>query len=792
MKRESAIVAMLLSLIILALVQAEPAHNPIIWADVPDVAVIRVGDTYYMSSTTMHMSPGLPIMKSKNLVNWEMLNYAYDRLVDNDAMNLENGQSAYGRGSWASCLRYHDGTYYATTFSATSGRTHMYTTRDIEKGDWKASSFSPSLHDHTLFFDDDGRVYVIYGGGKLTLVELLPDLSGIKPGGVNKVIIENVNLLFGENEVGGLNGEGSQLTKVNGKYYLLNIASPKSRWSRSVLIHRADKITGPYEGRVALEDKGVAQGCLIDTSDGKWYAMLFQDNGSVGRTPWLVPVKWEDGWPVFGIDGKAPTTIDIEDDETFLDSNIVASDEFDRESGQTLPLAWQWNHNPDDRFWSIGQREGHLRLTTGRVDSDVLSARNMLTQRTFGPVCSATTKIDITHMKDGDCAGMIVLQRRYGLVGVKMEDGRKSIVMLGIKSDRPRQRGRRNQPSEPDEVESVPLTQSTVYLKIDCDFRDRTDKAYFYYSLDGETWSRIGSVLQMAYTLPHFMGYRFGLFNMATQTAGGYVDFDYYRVTDEITKPDSNFYVFLCFGQSNMEGFPGIETQDKAGVGPRLQVLSAVDIPNLDRTKGHWYEAVPPLCRDNSGLCPADYFGRTLVAKLPEHIRVGVINVSVAGCKIELFEKDTYRTYADTAAPWMKDIIKAYEGNPYQTLVDMARLAQQDGVIKGILLHQGESNTNDKRWPEKVKGIYDNLMKDLNLKAEEVPLLVGELVGADQGGVCASMNAIIAQLPQIMTNAHIVSSKGCAGRRDHLHFTPAGYRELGRHYAETILPLLGY
>jgi beta-xylosidase len=537
MKSWFAIIAILLGFIALASVQAEPAHNPVIWADVPDVAVIRVGDTYYMSSTTMHMSPGLPIMKSKDLVNWEMLNYAYDRLIENDPMNLENGRSAYGRGSWASCLRYHNGTYYATTFSATSGRTHIYTTRDIEKGDWKASSFSPSLHDHTLFFDDDGRVYMIYGGGKLTLVELLPDLSGIKPGGVNEVIIENANLLFGEDEVGGLNGEGSQLTKVNGKYYLLNIASPKSRWSRSVLIHRADKIMGPYEGRVGLEDKGVAQGCLIDTPDGKWYAMLFQDNGSVGRSPWLVPVKWEDGWPVFGIDGEAPTILDIEDNGQGM-ANIVASDEFDRQPGEPLPLAWQWNHNPDSRFWSIGARDGYLRLTTGRVDSDVLGARNMLTQRTFGPVCSATAKTDVTQMKDGDYAGMIALQRRYGFVGVKMENGSKSIVMLSVNSDRSRQRGRPNQPSEPDEVESVPLTQSTVYFRIDCDFRKRIDKAYFYYSLDGETWARIGSVLQMAYTLPHFMGYRFGLFNMATQSAGGYVDFDYYRVSDEIAIVD--------------------------------------------------------------------------------------------------------------------------------------------------------------------------------------------------------------------------------------------------------------
>ena len=525
----------LFGLITSACSQIKPAANPLIWADVPDVAVIRVGGTYYMSSTTMHMSPGLPIMKSTDLVNWKMVGYAYDRLVENDAMNLENGQSAYGRGSWASSLRYHNGIYYASTFSATSGQTHIYRTDDIEKGAWKANSFSPSLHDNTLFFDDDGRVYMIYGAGKLTLVELLPDLSGIKPGGINQVIIENVNLVFGEDEVGGLNGEGSQLIKVNGKYYLLNIASPKSRWSRSVLIHRADKITGPWEGRVALEDKGVAQGCLIDTPEGKWYAMLFQDSGAVGRCPWLIPVKWEDGWPVLGIDGKAPETTDIPDDETLMQSNIVASDEFNRKPGEALPLAWQWNHNPDNRFWSIGEQEGCLRLTTGRIDSTVLSARNTLTQRTFGPVSSATIKMDVNAMKDGDCAGLIALQRRFGFVGVKMEGDQKSIVMLSVPPDPPREPGRRPQFSAPEEVERIPLSQSTVYFKIDCDFRDRADKAYFYYSTDGSTWTRIGSVLQMAYTMPHFVGYRFGLFNFATKNPGGFVDFDSYHISDIIS-----------------------------------------------------------------------------------------------------------------------------------------------------------------------------------------------------------------------------------------------------------------
>src|SRR5579871_2045613 len=255
---------------------------------------------------------------------------------------------------------------------------------------------------------------------------------------------------------------------------------------------------------------------------------------------------------------------------------------------------------------------------------------------------------------------------------------------------------------------------------------------------------------------------------------------------------DKNFYIFLAFGQSNMEGFPGIEEQDKGPVDARFQVMAAVDFPDPHREKGHWYTAVPPLARPGTGIGPSDTFGRTLVARLPANIKVGVINVSVAGCKIELFDKEHYTSYAETTQPWMKNIIAAYGGNPYQRLVDLAKSAQKDGVIKGILLHQGESNTNDKEWPNKVKGVYDNLIKDLNLDPKEVPLLAGELVNTDQNGACASMNAIIADLPKTLPNAYVISSAGCPCRRDHFHFTPAGYRELGKRYGDKMLSLLGY
>jgi beta-xylosidase len=318
------------------------------------------------------------------------------------------------------------------------------------------------------------------------------------------------------------------MLKVNGKYYISNITWPPGK-VRTQILHRADSITGPYEGRVVLQDQGVAQGSFIDTPNGDWYAYLFQDHGAVGRAPFIVPVKWQDGWPVLGDNGKVAMTLNIPAGKNRVmggASGIVASDEFDRRPGQrALPLAWQWNHNPDDAHWSLSQRPGFLRLTTGRVDADLAVARNTLTQRTFGPVCSATVAIDVSRMKDGDFAGLSLLQKKYGFVGVKMEGQTKSLVMVSAESD------------APVEVQSVPLTRNTVFLKAECDFRNRTDKVYFFTSPDGKTWTPLGKPLQMVYTLPHFIGYRFGLFNFATKTTGGSVDFDYFRLGDTISAP---------------------------------------------------------------------------------------------------------------------------------------------------------------------------------------------------------------------------------------------------------------
>jgi hypothetical protein len=274
----------------------------------------------------------------------------------------------------------------------------------------------------------------------------------------------------------------------------------------------------------------------------------------------------------------------------------------------------------------------------------------------------------------------------------------------------------------------------------------------------------------------------------------GFLSFNF-----NVFSQDTNFWIFLCFGQSNMEGFPGIQEQDKTNVVDRFQVLAAVDFTpggrytGPERKKDNWYTAIPPLCRPGCGICPADYFGRTLVANLPANIKVGVVNVAVAGCKIETFDKTGYQAEMAKWAPndFKVNIARQYGGNPYQRLVDLGKEAQKVGVIKGILLHQGESNSGDKEWPNKVKGIYDNLLQDLNLKAADVPLLAGELVAKDQGGACAGMNTIIDDLPKTIPTAHVISATGCT-KANALHFNPAGYRLLGTRYGDEMLSLLGY
>ena len=493
------------------------ATNPLIWADVPDPSVIRVGNTYYMSSTTMHMSPGVPIMKSTDLVNWKIINYAYSVLANNNQFNLENGQNAYSKGSWASSIRYVNGIYYVSTFSYATNKTYIYKTQNIEQGGWSLSVLDGVYHDCSLFFEN-GRVFLAYGIDDIKLIELTADASAIKSGGLNQIIIPKASSIAGSSFI--VKPEGTHFQKINGYYYVSLITWPSGK-SRTQLIYRASTLTGNYEGRVVLQDQEIAQGGFVDTTAGNWYAFLFRDSGAVGRIPYLVPVTWQNGWPILGINGQVPQKLNMVVEENKL-AGVVTSDEFNQglQGISALPLEWQWNHNPDNSGWSLLNRPGYLRLITRRIDTTFEYARNTLTQRAFGPQSSAQVVMETVGMKDGDYAGLGALQALYGFVGVTKSNGNKAIVMVD------------NTSGIPQEIIRIGLFQNRVYLKIDMDFRNQTDQAKFYYSLDGSNWTVIGSTLRMTYDLKHFMGYRFALFNFASQSVGGYVDFDYYRLAE--------------------------------------------------------------------------------------------------------------------------------------------------------------------------------------------------------------------------------------------------------------------
>lgn len=483
--------------------------NPIFWSDVPDVDVLRHGDTFYMVSTTMHVLPGCPVMKSKDLVNWEIQSYIFDCVDDNDMYRLENRESngVYGRGQWATSLRYHDGLFYACFVCNEMNKTYIYYTPDIESGQWDRHVLEGIYHDPSLLFDE-GRLFIFYNCGDVRITELKPDASGVLEGGIDQLLFstpkENI----------GLRCEGCHAYRINGYYYLIFIEWPTDgNERRREVCYRSKELLGPYERKIVMDDdmgyhnKGVAQGAIFDDEAGNWYSMLFQDHDAVGRIPCILPVHWEDGWPVFGIDGKIPKQWEVPFEE-WGHFDMVISDSFDHEENK-LANNWQWNHAPDPDFWSFTKRPGYLRLTTGSIRDNVLFARNTLTQRTEGPACQATVCADLTGMKDGDHCGLIALQSHYGTIGVQCEAGDKFVIMTTKDGEQFREKCEKN----------------ICYFRIHFDYEDSRDIAEFYYSADGDSFKKAGDDLHMRYTLDHFMGYRIGIFNYAARETGGYVDF---------------------------------------------------------------------------------------------------------------------------------------------------------------------------------------------------------------------------------------------------------------------------
>lgn len=529
--------------------------GPVIFSDVPDPDVVHDGRHYYMVSTTMYFAPSVPIMRSNDLVHWSVVGYTGPILDDTDALALRNGENAYGQGSWAASITYHEGTYYVSVGSLTTEKTYVYATPSIEHGPWTRSVLDGYAHDQSLLFDDEDA-YLVYGTGVIDLRRLGRDDDGtfVWDGPATR-LVDDADV----DQTSGLNAEGAHAYKIGDHYYVFMIEWP-TNGIRQELVWRSTSLTpqsegGIWEGRVVLSQAvpvagrpggGVAQGGVVQAPDGQWYAVLFQDEGPLGRSPQLARVTWdEDGWPVYALDTRMAVPAGAPSAGV---THLLVSDDFDNEptpagywntvnagalttseengwNGSSLGLPWQWNHNPDNRFWSLTDRPGHLRLTTGSIASGILDARNTLTQRTYGPASAAAISLDVSAMVDGDVAGLSAYQLKYGYVAVEMAGGARRMVMRRADRD-----GTVAFTSVP-----VPLTAETVQLRVDVDFRDAADRASFAYSLDGATWTAIGDDLAMEYSLAHFTGYRFAIFCYATAETGGHVDVDWFRSGDDIT-----------------------------------------------------------------------------------------------------------------------------------------------------------------------------------------------------------------------------------------------------------------
>jgi len=489
--------------------------NPLISADFPDPDVIRVGDTYYMVNTTMFVFPGVPILKSHDLVNWEYCSNAVPRFDFSKCYDLDSC-NRYGHGQWATSLKYHNGKFYLLFITLNEGG--FMCTADKAEGPWHITHLPKGFYDPGLFFDDDarpddpvgrGKAYVAQGYNKISITEVNDSLVAVGPD----------SLVFTGDIRKGL--EGTHVYKINGYYYLYSTYGGRDGMQVAL---RSKNIYGPYEEKLLMYDTtkginyGIHQGALIQTQTGEWWTILFVDSGPFGRFPSLQPVTWKDGWPMIGVNGKAVTTYKKPNvGKTYPIKNFPTSDEF---NATKLGMQWGWNHNPDSTKWTLTKRRGYLRLMTVTVTSDFRMARNTLTQRPFAKrnqtvPTVVTTKIDIRQMKDGDIAGLAVFQDPYAYVAVKQQKNKKYILMVNNGKT----------------IDSVAINNSTIFLKTIAS--NASGKATFEYSTDNKTFKPIGDELNMQFSLKIFTGNKFCLFNYATKETGGYVDFDWFRTGSE-------------------------------------------------------------------------------------------------------------------------------------------------------------------------------------------------------------------------------------------------------------------
>lgn len=493
-------------------------RNPVINADAPDMSVCSDGKHYYMVSTTMHLMPGAPIMRSDDMVHWETISYVFDKLDNGPEYSLsdKNGRTIYGQGQWASSLRYHNGKFYC--WFVCNGAPGYIFTADKAEGPWRLLARPCYRHDASLFFDDNGRTYLFHGSGSIT--ELSADLQSVKEGGLEKQ-------LFTRDADEQALLEGSAAFKKDGWYYLMMISmdwSKPGRLRREV-IYRSRSLTGEWEKKVLIEKEfdgygGIGQGCMLEGPDGKWRALIFQDRGAIGRVPCLMDVRWENDWPVID---EIPNDTSV----PYADiSGITGSDDF---CSASLSLYWQFNHAPADGWWTLSERPGWLRLKALAAPS-LPYARNTLTQRMVAPECSGAIRIDVSKMKDGDRAGIAAFSPNSAVLAVEMENGKKRIAMREenyIFDNTPGPKKHSISRIETSAAATAPLKGNFVWLRVRANFRHGENWAECDWSENGEKWHRIGGRVKLVFDYTRFfMGAKFAVFNYATRGPGGIVDVD--------------------------------------------------------------------------------------------------------------------------------------------------------------------------------------------------------------------------------------------------------------------------
>ncbi len=505
--------------------------NPLTKLDYPDVDVIRVEDTYYMVSTTMYFMPGCEILRSYDLMHWEHATYVYDRLDSTPAQCLQGG-SIYGQGMWAASLRYHKGKFYVCFVANDTRKTYLYTAERVE-GPWQKQTVEGFYHDCSLLFDDDDKVYIVYGNRNIRLTQLKEDLSGPLPGGLDRIVVRDAEGPF-------LGYEGTHFYKIKGKYYLFFIHSLQTEWKRTEACFVSDSLEGEFVGGDILNDdmgycnQGVAQGGIVDTPEGNWYSILFQDRGAVGRIPVLIPMTWKEDYPVLGVKGKIPAEFEVSSTHpNHVYNPLVQSDDFRWEAGLSgeeearkygsfgFKSCWQFNHEPELACVHCDETQGTLWLSTDTVCDSLLQAKNTLTQRMMYPGCAGEVTVDTSKLKEGDYAGICALQSCFGLVAVTKKNGRTYVVMQANEAKQP---DMVDYEAELKEWEAVAVEGDRLRLKVEADFTNMRDMVSFYYE-DAGKWRQIGPDHKLYFKLDHFTGCRFGLFMYSTKQAGGQAGF---------------------------------------------------------------------------------------------------------------------------------------------------------------------------------------------------------------------------------------------------------------------------